>query len=327
MRKKQYTLAILAIIIVLLLFENRWQPDISSTSTQSLHMAQSGEMDLEPVKFGPLPVDGQSTPNVTGHVSTSERAHDAPGVAAINARSAQELQVLVDTLPYDPDVLSSVSTILDVCDDPRLEKDVSVVRLIQYMEREGRNADASYLRQIRRQFCDQSLRLPYPSDEDFADTLLNNRLRTSPALGEIERIVDAAPPWPGAMDADDHATLIATATELLASTPSFQIFHDTGNLLIEQHQFNAFLIKSGWGHIAPVADAAAKPAIQLAGCEIFGGCAANQIRAISQCIHGGCDPAMPVTLEEHVVDRTSPFHLRQAEDVVEMILWLRSGRT
>ena len=240
-------------------------------------------------------------------------------------QSAAQLQALVDDFPDDPDVMFSVAMVLDVCDDPRLEKDISMADLIEHMERKGHSTDASYLRQTSLQLCNHALHLPQPLYGEYIDSWRSvNMPAVLPALAELQQIVDAVPES-GNVDADSAAAMLAAAGELLATTGSFHVFRETGELLIAWGQFNAFLHQSGWTDMGHVRDEAARAGLLLAGCTLFGGCAPHQLWAINQCIHGGCDPAAHPSVEELVIDQTAPSDLRQAQRVVEMFRWLRGA--
>lgn len=246
--------------------------------------------------------------------------------AAVSIRTSRELQGLIDARPDDPDVFFTSVLTLDLCDDERLEKSVSMESIAEYARGRGNEARANYIDSVIKRFCDHRLMLPYPEDSlSSGSAAFDHFLSLAPQLQGLLSAAEADEESGSGQGSERNDTAgedpLDVAIELMATTPSHFVFDLTGRHLIENGRFNAFMRRIGYDDTRAILDDEAGSVMMLASCRIFAGCGPEQFVSVHRCILGNCNA--PMAVEQIVQMETPPARLPAVQRAAQSILSLR----
>lgn len=264
--------------------------------------------------------------DVSGGSAAFKSAQRLIPVPANGVSDTLMLQHLIDTRGLDDgEVGYAVSLALDLCDDRRFGKQVTVDDMIRAWESQGKIETARMAQRAVDRFCRTSLEFSIDEDQSLALSDPSAYLYLhSPLLRENQSLIDAMSAGVGGDELlSDMNQLAAVVRRSVRRAEGLFEFMELISLYSENGRPNILPLALGdFGYPDMAARNVVSTGAVLAGCRIFGGCGPESILATMVCFGGGCP--YPMGLEEHARYTLSPRDLERAEMVARALIAART---
>lgn len=273
-----------------------------------------------PTEVEPAPVthaDSATAP----HTAPAALSEPSPATPAHGITTLPALQRLIDRHGLDdPEVFHATAMAMDLCDDARLPKPITLQAMISRWQSQGDQQKAARVAALVARWCTDELRLD--ADQQWLAQMADPTAALYAAGGPLAETRTLLERARSAQAGGEHSHADAVIRDAIGNASGmfewlelFALVNESSNTAV-LHQ-----VLAGPGLPRYLNQDAVQAGAMLAGCQLFGGCGPGSLLATMNCINTRCPH--PMGLEEHTRYLLSAPARDDAEAIARALLALR----